>query len=98
LTVLAPHAGRQVRELQRHYRNLGRPEAIRGLAAALETAWRAITTTPRAGLPAPRPYPRLAQPGTLWLKSGRYWIAYRTQPSVAIVAVFFETANIPGRL
>jgi len=98
LTVLAPLAGRQVRELQRHYRDLGRPEAIRGLAAALEAAWRPITTAPAAGLPAPRPYPWLAQPGRLWLKAGRYWIAYRTQPTTAIVAVFFDTANIPGRL
>jgi plasmid stabilization system protein ParE len=98
LIVLSPHAGRQVRELQRHYHDLGRPEAIRGLAASLETAWRAITTTPQAGLAAPRPHPQLAQPGRLWLKSGRYWIAYRTEPRIAIVAVFFETANIPGRL
>jgi hypothetical protein len=48
--------------------------------------------------PAPRPYPELVQPGRLWLKAGRYWIAYRTHPTPAIVAVFFETANIPGRL
>ena len=80
------------------YRDVGRPEALRGLAAALETAWQAITTTPRAGLAAPRPYPQLAQPGRFWLKSGRYWIAYRTQPTTGIVAVFFETANIPDRL
>jgi hypothetical protein len=66
LTILAPFAGRQVRELQRHYRHLGRPDAICGLAAALETAWRAITTTPQAGLAAPRPYLRFAQPdGTI---------------------------------
>jgi len=98
LTVLAPLAGRQVRELERHYRDLERPEAIRGLAIALETAWQAITTTTAAGLPAPRPYPPFAQPGRLWIKSGRYWVAYRTQPATAIVAVFYETANIPRRL
>jgi plasmid stabilization system protein ParE len=98
LTVLSPRAGQQVRELQRHYRDLGRPEAIRGLAAALETAWRTITTSPAAGLPAPRPYPQLARPGWAWVKSGRYWIGYQTDPAPVIVAVFFETANIPSRL
>jgi hypothetical protein len=27
---------------------------------------------------------------------GRYWIAYSTVPTPTIVAVVFETANIPG--
>ena len=27
-----------------------------------------------------------------------YWIAYQTDPAPVIVAVYFETANIPGRL
>jgi plasmid stabilization system protein ParE len=91
LTVLSPRAGQQIRELQRHYRDLGRPEAIRGLAAALEAAWRTITTSPASGLPAPRP-------GWAWVKSGRYWIGYQTDPAPVIAAVFYETANIPGRL
>ena len=47
------------------------------------------------GLPAPRPYPQLTQPGRAWIKAGRYWIAYRTEPAPVIEAVFFETANIP---
>jgi hypothetical protein len=34
----------------------------------------------------------------VWIKSGRYWIAYRTNPPPLIVAVFFEMANIPRRL
>jgi hypothetical protein len=49
-------------------------------------------------LSAPRPYPDLARPGLAWIKAGRYWIAYRTKPRVIIVAVFYDTANIPGRL
>lgn len=98
MTVLSPRAGRPVRELQRHYRELRRPEAIRALAAALESAWRAITSKPEAGLQAPRPYPALARPGHAWVKAGRYWIAYRTKPRLIIIAVFFETANIPDRL
>jgi len=36
--------------------------------------------------------------GGVWVKSGRYWIAYQTDPAPVIVAVYFETANIPGRL
>jgi hypothetical protein len=31
-------------------------------------------------------------------RSGRYWIGYQTPPTTAIVAVFFETANIPHRV
>jgi hypothetical protein len=83
--------------LQRHYRDLGRPEAIRGLAAALETAWRAITATPEAGLAAPRPYPELPQQGRAWVKAGRYWVCYRPTNPPAIVPVFHDTANILGR-
>jgi hypothetical protein len=40
----------------------------------------------------------LPGPGWAWVKSGRYWIGYQTDPAPVIVAVFFETANIPGRL
>jgi plasmid stabilization system protein ParE len=98
LIVFTPRAGRQVRELRQHYEDLGRPEASRALAAALEAAWLAITTKPKAGLAAPRPYPRLAQPGRAWVKAGRYWIAYSTSDPPVITAVFYETADIPGRL
>jgi hypothetical protein len=31
------------------------------------------------------------------IKAGRYWIAYEPTTPV-IVGVFYETANIPGRL
>jgi plasmid stabilization system protein ParE len=98
LIVFTPRAGRQVRELQEHCEDRGRPEASRALAAALESAWQTITTKPEAGLAAPRPYPALARRGRAWVKAGRYWVAYRTTQPPAIVAVFFETANIPGRL
>ena len=91
-------ARQYVRSLRVYFEERERPEAARALRNALTGAWEKITTSPAAGLPAPRPYPQLAQPGRLWLKSGRYWIAYRTEPAPAIVAVFFETANIAGRL
>jgi hypothetical protein len=32
------------------------------------------------------------------VKAGRYWVAYNTTQPPVIVAVFYETANIPGRL
>jgi len=68
------------------------------LRASLAGAWEKIVANPAAGLAAPRPYPQLAYPGRLWIKAGRYWIAYRMTPVPVIVAVFHETADIPGRL
>jgi hypothetical protein len=49
-------------------------------------------------LPAPQPYPQLARPGRAWIKVSRYWIAYRITPPPLTVAVFYDMANIPGRL
>jgi plasmid stabilization system protein ParE len=98
LIVLSPEARQHVRALRVYYEERDRPEATRALRNALTTAWEKIITSPAAGLAAPRPYPQLARPGTAWIKSGRYWVAYRTEPVPVIVAVYFETANIPGRL
>ena len=97
MIVFTPRAGRQVRALQDHYEERGRPEASRRLAVALERAWASIAGNPGAGLPAPRPYPELARPGERWIESGRYWIVYQETPPV-ILGVFFETSDIPGRL
>jgi hypothetical protein len=88
----------QVRALRRHYETLARDAAIRALDPALADAEAKIERAPSSGLPAPRPNPRLAVPGRLWIKSGRCWMAYITRPAPVIVAVFFETANSPGRL
>ena len=90
-------AAQQFLELRQHYESLQRPEAVRGLIAALEQASRKIEANPEAGLAAPRPYPQLVRPGRAWVKSGRYWIAYNTTRPPVIAAVFYETANIPGR-
>lgn len=94
----APEALRQINDLRDHYGNLERFEAIDALTAALLKAERKIEANPAGGLPAPRPYPQLARQGRSWVKAGRYWVAYRTTPRLTIAAVFFETANIPGRL
>jgi hypothetical protein len=32
------------------------------------------------------------------VQAGRYWIAYVTHPSVAIVAVIYDAADIPRRV
>ncbi len=81
-----------------HDESLDRPEASRSLRNALTDAWDRITADPTAGLPAPRPYPRLARAGWSWIKAGRYWIAYGQRPPVAILAVFYDAADIPRRL
>ena len=94
---LTARAQRQVRELREHYEDLERPEATRGLIAALKVASDRIEKSPAAGLAAPRPYPHLTRPDRLWIKVGRYWIAYEPTNPV-IVGVFYETANISGRL
>lgn len=94
---LTARAERQFRELREYYEDRDRPAATRGLIAALEEASRKIERNPTAGLAAPRPYPHLARPDRLWVKAGRYWVAYEPTTPV-IVGVFYETANIPGRL
>jgi plasmid stabilization system protein ParE len=98
LIEYAPRARGQVIALRRHYESLDRPAALRGLVTALDQAERQIASNPAAGLPAPRPYPRLARPGVAWIKAGRYWISYTTTPSPVIVGVFYEIANIPRRV
>jgi hypothetical protein len=84
--------------LEIQYAQLGRPEAIRNLAYALADAIEKIKLQPHAGLPAPRPYPHLAKPGHLWVHVRRYWIAYSMTTPPVILAVCYDTANIPKRL
>jgi plasmid stabilization system protein ParE len=98
LIPFSRRAIRQIAELYQHYEDLDRPEAFSKLIAALREASAAIQRDPTIGLPAPRAYPQLTRPGQAWVKAGRYWIAYRPRPQPAIVAVFYETANIPRRL
>jgi plasmid stabilization system protein ParE len=95
---LSEDAIRAVAELQNHYEQINRPEATRNLRLALERASARIDREPEAGLPAPRPYPEVARPEVRWIKEGRYWIAYTTERVPMIVGVFYDTANIPGRL
>jgi plasmid stabilization system protein ParE len=98
LIVYTPRATRQIAALVKHYEDRRRLGAIDALFAALDAGERQIENDPASGLAAPRPYPLLARPGRAWIKAGRYWIAYRTRQSPAIVAIFYETADIPNRL
>lgn len=95
---LASEAERQAAELLQHYARLARPEAGRNLIAALDQAAAQIERSSGAGLQAPRPYPFLVQIGRLWIKVGRYWIAYSTTDPPVILAIFHDAANIPERL
>ena len=82
----------------RHFDRLDRPEAQQSLLAAIDDALNRIEADPPAGLPAPRPYPEVAQPGRAWIKSGRYWVAYSLTDPPEVIAVFHDTVNIPARL
>ncbi len=86
----------RIAALRRHYNAKGRPEAARNLTKALRQAMQLINAG--KGLPAPRPYPELAQPGRAWTHAGCYWIRYATSKPVVILAVFYDEADIPSRL
>ena len=79
---LSPEAEAQVDRLIEHYSALGRVRAAENLLDALERAKEQIANTPQSCLLAPRPYPRLTQPGRLWIKAGALLdcLAYRTNP------------------
>jgi plasmid stabilization system protein ParE len=84
-------------ELSAFYLRKGRPDAVLSLEAALIEAETRIEGRPGAGFPAPRPYPELAAEGELWILIRRYWIAYTTTEQPVILAVFHDSADIPGR-
>jgi plasmid stabilization system protein ParE len=98
LIEYTPEASSQVDELIRHYEDRQRPEAIRALLTAMSEAEGKIERAPSAGLKAPQPYPQLQRTGRAWIKAGRHWFVHSTTHPPVILAVFFETANIPGRL
>ena len=97
MIALTPEASGQVWALRDHCAERDHPEVVRDLRTSFAAAWDRIIANPAGGLSAPRPYPHLAMAGCAWIISGRYWIAHRTAPPV-IVADFYETANITGRL
>ena len=70
--IYSAEAERQIDELCRHYDTLDRTEAVRNLIVALVEAEESIQNHPSVGLEAPRPFPQLARPGHLWIKTGHY--------------------------
>jgi plasmid stabilization system protein ParE len=94
---LTARAERQVAALRKTYEEQQRPEATRALILAILAASDRIEADPAAGLAAPRPYPQLARRGRLWVKAGRYWVAYLTTNPPVIANVFYDAADIPGR-
>jgi hypothetical protein len=88
----------QVANLRRYYRRESRFDALRVFERAVAEALARIEAEPERGSPAPRPYPSLARPGQAWCKVRRYWFRYSLTSPPVITGVFFETANIPGRM
>ncbi len=93
---LSRRAISQAEALLKHYQRLERAEAIENLAAAIRAA-QAIIPTLRRHRAAPAPYPEVARTGTGWLRQGRYWFAYGTRRPRVIRAIYYDTADIPGR-
>lgn len=97
MTEIGARALRHIRELRDHSDAKDRPEAAINLAASVRKALAAIGRRPDAGLPYPRPYLDLAQPGELWIKEGRSWFAYSLTMPAVVLAVFFDQADIVSR-
>lgn len=96
MIALTPEASAQLAALERYYIDKERPAALRNLGHALAEASLIIINAPERGAPAPRPYPELASLGLLWLKCGRYWVAYNTTGPI-VAGVFFETDDLPNK-
>lgn len=99
MVLITAAAQAQLEALERHYTTLDRDLATIRMTEAVALA--AVRIEAQAGpfWPVPRPYPDLADYGWQWLKQSRYWIAFTPVPNgYAITAVFFDTADIPGRL
>jgi plasmid stabilization system protein ParE len=89
----SPRAKAQLAELRRYYRQKGRPEAARNLIAAMKMA--AFKIGRGQSLPAPRPNPDLQAGGEAWVHVGHYWVLHTTGEPVTVLAVFYDTADIP---
>ncbi len=96
---LAASAKWDVRALETYYAERGREAAAAKLIAAVERAAKMIEAASELSLPAPRPYPELADLGARWLHVGRYWFSFVPEAGGFVVTnVIFDTANIPVRI
>ena len=99
MVLITAAAQAQLEALEKHYAELGRDIATIRMTEAVAMAAARIEEQAGPFWPAPRPYPDLEAYGWQWLKEARYWIAFVPISSgYAITGVFYETANIPGRL
>ncbi len=99
MVLITAAAQAQLEMLEDHYARLGRDLATVRMTEAVAMAAARIEEQAGPFWPSPRPYPELAAYGWQWLKEGRYWIAFAPTPGgYAVTGIFFETANIPGRL
>jgi hypothetical protein len=98
LIALTPEARRHVRALYAHYEERDWPEAARDLRNALTAAWEENHHF-AGGWPAHATALAAACPTGQGMAQVRALLDWLPDPThTAIVAVFFETANIPGRV
>ena len=96
---LSPAAERQLDELTRFYAERERDAAIGSLVDSVERGSARYLANEGLFYDAPRPYPALLRPGWRWTKEGRYWIAFGlTKSGPVIRAIFYDAADMPGRL
>jgi hypothetical protein len=89
----------QIAILTAYYVDRDRDDAIKNLKRAVITACNRILVQIGPFYPAPRPYPSIARPGWLWLKTGSCWVVLgETGTGYVIHALFHESANIPDRM
>jgi hypothetical protein len=93
------YARKQLRELRAFYLEKERYDAYRNLMNAIREAKRQIEADPYEGAPHPKPYPRLAARGYLWIKVHRYWFGWSMRRGFPVITnVLFVTANMPRRI
>ncbi len=99
MVLITATAQAQLEALEQHYASLNRDRAVIRMAQALAVAADRIAAQTGPFFPAPRPYPDLASFGWRWLKEGRYWIGFTAiAEGHAVMAVFFDGADIPRRI
>lgn len=99
MVLITATARAQLETLEEHYARLGRDLAVVRMLEAVAMAELRIEKGLGPFYDAPRPYPGVRREGRQWLKEGAYWIAFTAEPDEqAIVAIFYEAANIPGRI
>ncbi len=93
---LSIRAKAQLAAFRRHYQQKGRPDAAYNVTKALKEA--AFRIEMGWSVPAPTPYPELRRAGEAWVHAGRYWILHTTTKPIIAQAVFYDSADIPGRV